>query len=177
MDLALFYGFMTSENFPGPRGWRTMRGLPQKCARRGFTLVEVTVTMGIFAIIMLGLAAVAGISVRGGYVSKQRLRATYLATWMLETISSPGIVANTTDLTLFNGDDTANPATYQNDVTGAITAEWAQMLTQQMGPGTRGTITVAAMTQPVANGNFRITVTVTWPFRGRTGSVTMVAVR
>lgn len=151
-----------------------MKRLPWERGRRGFTLIEVTVALGIFAIVMLGLAAVAGISAQGGYASKQRLRATYLATRMLETLSSPDVVTDA-NLGFFDGDDTANPATYQADPTAAVTAEWAQTITTQMGPGAWGTIGVE-QDQPTT-GNSRITVTVSWPYRGRTVNVTMVAVR
>ncbi|MCL6613022.1 MAG: prepilin-type N-terminal cleavage/methylation domain-containing protein [Firmicutes bacterium] len=150
-----------------------MKGLQQKRGRRGFTLVEITVALGIFAIVMLGLAAVAGISAQGGYASKQRLRATYLASQMLETLCSPSMVTQN-DLRLFvNGDNTANPATYISDPTAAIIDAWAQNLTAQLGPGASGTIAVAQN----ALGNDLITVTVTWLLRGRNQSLTMVAVR
>ena len=148
-----------------------MRRFPRERGRRGFTLVEITVAIGIFGIIMLGLAAVAGISARGGYSSRQRLRATYLVGHMLETLSSPSIVADA-DLSAFGDDDTRNHSTYPS---GGVTENWAQTISMQMGSDAWGTIGVESGA-PIP-GKYRITVTVSWLFRGRTSSVTMMAVR
>lgn len=141
--------------------------------RRGFTLIEITVAMGLLAVIMLGLAATAGISTRGGAMSRRRTGATYLASQMLETLCA-GNIAN---ITTFNGDDTSlGVSTYP---AGEETDLWGQRIVQQLGAGASGTIAVVGNGDDptVPPGKLRITVTVAWPLFGRNHSVQMVGVR
>lgn len=139
--------------------------------RRGFTLVEITVAIGLFGFIMLGLAAIASISSRGGYTSKQRTIATYLATQMLETLCAGNIPADDANMLAFDGVDTSN--TYP---TGSIAAIWAEEIrTRLRNSDARGTIAVES-NSPVA-GKYRVTVEVFWPTRSGESSVTIVGVR
>lgn len=146
------------------------------CGRKGFTLVEVTVAMGILSFILLGLAAMAGISARGGVLSKQRTRATYLATQMLENLCD----GNITEAMLLNydNDNTADPSTYFLDP-ASKTGEWANSISTQLQQDAFGTIDVArvdASPDRITN-RYRVTVTVTWFNRGQRNSVTIVGVR
>ena len=141
--------------------------------RRGFTLIEITVAMGLLAVIMLGLAATAGISTRGGAMSRQRTRATYLASQMLETLCA----GNIADITPFNGDDTS--LAIPNYPVGEETDLWGQRIRQQLGDGASGTIGVVGngADPTVPPGKLRITVTVAWPLFGQDHRVQMVGVR
>ena len=124
--------------------------------------------MGLLAVIMLGLAATAGISARGGVMSKKRISATYLATRMLETLCA----GNIADITPFNDDDTSDSATYP---AGGVTDAWGQEIRDRLDPNANGTITVQA-NQP-STGKFRVTVTVWWTVQNRTSSLQIVGMR
>lgn len=125
--------------------------------------------MGILAIIMLGLAATAGISVRGGVSSRQRNRATYLASQMLETLIA-GNLDNGAVLA-FNGDDTSVTETYP---IGGLTDLWGRDIRAQLGDDASGSISVVEM-EPA--GRLRITVTVRWRLRNQEYRVETVGVR
>ncbi len=156
-----------------------MGGKIGKRGGRGFTLVEVTVAMGLMAFILLGLAATAGLSARGGRLSRQRNEATYLATQMLETLCANPIPGGIQDITLFNGDDTSQAPGAATYPAGGATDLWGQQIRTQLGSGARGTISVAgnAADATVPVGRWRLTVTVIWPLFGDNHQVQIVGVR
>lgn len=142
-------------------------------ATRGFTLVEIAVAMGLLAIIMLGVAATVGISTRGGVMSRQRTRATYLATQMLETLCA----GNIADITSFDGDDTS--LAVPNYPAGGETDLWGQRIRTQLGNDANGIINVAgnAMDPTVPAGRLRVTIEVNWRLNRQNHRVQMVGMR
>lgn len=126
--------------------------------QRGLTLLEVTVSLTLLSLVMLSLLYVLANSVKATNSSKDRLRATSLASSLLEYLGT----TPTEDLTRFHGVDTREPGTFPGDApSNAICLRWKSEIPANMKhPEAYGTVQVEANSP--APGRTRITVEVLW---------------
>jgi len=156
---------------------------PKECQRmtlknkRGFTLLEVMISVAILSVGLLGITAMQDMSLRETVFGSRMSVGTNLADEMMERLrfKMPGVAAPSGfNITDYDGMDTANAATRPPSTAWQARGDydqWAARIQQYL-PGGRGTVTV---TQPVPNPLNRndVTVTITWPgFRAHT--VTMM---
>jgi len=137
---------------------------------RGFTLVEVLVTLLVLSIGLLGIAKLLLVSSRGNDSAYLRTQATALAYSILDSMRANRQAALAGN---YNGTSAAaaNPNT-QCPVGSPCSAStiaqydmwnWQQALTTGLGPSGSGTVTTATVADPVTGGNdVTATITVQW---------------
>lgn len=126
--------------------------------QKGLTLLEVLIALSILTLIMMGLLFVVGSSSKAVTMSKDRDRATTLASTFLELLGTTAY----DDLVEFNGINTGDPvSTFPTDPQFFnICERWRNEIETILNPGAFGTVLVETNT-PVS-GRTRITVFVHW---------------
>jgi type IV pilus assembly protein PilV len=124
---------------------RSIQRLPQ----RGFSLVEVLVTVLVISVGLLGIGALQLVSLRDAHASAIRTQATALAGFMFDRMR-----ANRTNVAQYQVNLGTTPA--GTDLASADIREWKSLLTSSLTGAPDGSI--------VINGG-RATVTITWSER------------
>lgn len=134
---------------------------------KGFTLLEVMISVAILSVGLLGITAMQNMSIRETVFGGRMSIGTNLADEMMERMrfKMPGVAAPSTFMiTDYNGIDTSNAGTRPPASAWQARGDydqWAARILQNL-PGGVGTVTV---TQPLLNPLNRndVTVTITWP--------------
>lgn len=138
--------------------------------RRGFTLIEVLVTLLVLSIGLLGIAKLLLVSSRANDSAYLRTQATSLAYSILDSMRANRTAAVAGN---YNGSSAAatNPGT-QCAVSSPCSTQmiaqydlwnWQQALTTGLGPSGSGTVATANVTDPVTGGtDVTATITVQW---------------
>ncbi len=143
---------------------------------KGFTLLEVLISVAILSVGLLGIAVMQDAAIQGTVFGSKMSVGTNLADEMMERIriKMPGVNIVGFNVTDYDGIDTSVPATRPPASAWQARGDYDQWTgrIQQYLPGGTGTVTV---TQPVVNPLNRndITVNITWPGATRNYSVTM----
>lgn len=141
--------------------------------QKGLTLLEVVVALSLLALILMGLMFVVGSTSKAMTMSKDRDRATTLASTFLELLGTTAY----DDLVVFNNVNTSNAgATFPAEPKFYnICDRWRSEIVSTLNPEAFGTVRVETNT-PVT-GRTRITVLVIWERGDNQHSVNMVEVR
>ncbi len=144
---------------------------------KGFTLLEVMISVVILSIGLLGIAVMQDAAMQGTVNGSKMSIATNLADEMMERIrlKMPGVPTTALDVTDYDDIDTNNSATQPPTTAWQARGDYDQWKAriEQYLPGGVGTVTV---TQPATNPLNRndVTVNITWPGSTRNFSVTMM---
>ena len=139
----------------------------QRANARGFTLIEVLVTLLVLSIGLLGIAKLLLVSSRANDSAYLRTQATSLAYSILDSMRANRAAAVAGNYNVA----ATNPGT-QCGVSSPCSAQttamydlwnWQQALTTGLGPSGTGTITTVNATDPVTGGtDVTATITVQW---------------
>ena len=147
-----------------------MRATHPTCRGKGFTLIEVLVTLLVLSIGLLGIAKLLLVSSRANDSAYLRTQATALAYSILDSMRANRQAAVNGN---YNGSSAAatNPGTQcaaSSPCGTALTAQydlwnWQQALTTGLGPSGSGTVATANVTDPLTGGtDVTATITVQW---------------
>jgi prepilin-type N-terminal cleavage/methylation domain-containing protein len=141
--------------------------------QKGLTLLEVVIALSLLTVIIMGLMFVVGSTSKAMTMSKDRDRATALASTFLELLGTTGY----DDLIVFNNVNTsdANATFPEEPKFYSICDRWRNEIKSTLSSDAFGVVRVETNT-PVA-GRTRITVFVFWERGGSQHSVNMVEVR
>lgn len=134
-----------------------MRPITRQRRSRGFSLIEVLVTMVVISLGLLGFAALQASSLKSNRVAMQRSIATVMANDVFERIRANR--ANATNYAITLGEDPDDAATAGTVEHTDLTA-WRTNLAARLPQGT-GTVAVAQNVTG-ADTSFDVTVTVQW---------------
>ncbi len=144
---------------------------------KGFTLLEVLISVSILSVGLLGIAVMQDAAIQGTVVGSKMSISTNMADEMMERIrlKMPGVASPGFDVTAYNGINTSLAATRPSAAAWQARGDydqWAARIQQYL-PGGVGTVTVV---QPAVNPLNRndITVSITWPGATRNFTVTMM---
>lgn len=143
---------------------------------RGFTLLEVLISVTILSVGLLGIATMQDAAFRGTIFGSRMSIGTNLADEMMERIrlQRPGVTTPGFDIKDYDGIDTSVTSTRPPASAWQARGDYDQWSAriQQYLPGATGTVTV---TQPSTNPLNRndVAVQISWPGVGRTHTITM----
>lgn len=152
---------------------------PRAGAQGGFSLIEVTLAMGLLATVLISIASLfimGGKQVKGG---KSMTTAAAITHEIMERIEQKTYAET---YTYFGGTDSSTSLSVSTTTAGNNASEWQAEIAEKLGPQASGTIAVAPLgtASPLNMGSshaLQVKVTVTWSELGRTKNVALEAVR
>ena len=146
---------------------------------RGFSLIEVTMALGLLATVLISIASLFILGGRQVHQGKSTTSATALGQTIMERIDQlpySGIY------TTFGGVDASTSLSVSTTVTGNNANQWQAEIASRLGPGASGTIAVTPLgsASPLNMGSasaLRVRVTLNWTEMGRAKNVSLQTVR
>lgn len=124
--------------------------------QHGLTLVEILITVVIMSVGLLGVAALHLTSLRNGYDSSSRSRATWLANDIADRMRANQLVAQQGGYNVAIGASVSGATIATTDVT-----QWKNQITQILGGGADGSINVTQL-----GTDYLATIIIRWTERG-----------
>jgi len=163
-------------DFPGEGG---IGRDPQGRAQGGFSLIEVTLALGLLATVLISIASLfimGGKQVKGG---KSKTTAAAITHEIMERIDQKTYAET---YTYFGGTDSSTSLSVSTTTTGNNAEQWQAEIAEKLGPQASGTIAVIPLgsASPLNMGNshaLQVRVTVAWNELGRGKNVSLEAVR
>ena len=146
---------------------------------RGFSLIEVTLALGLLATVLISIASLFLIGGKQVHQGKDTTSATALGQTIMERIDQ---LAYIDTYKYFGGADTDTSLSISTGPTGTNASQFQSDIATRLGPGASATITVTPLgsASPLNMGSaaaLQVRVTVNWSELGRARSVSIQAVR
>jgi len=167
------------QKHPKSNSFVLSRALAGKKGENGFSLIEVTIAMGLLATVLISIASLfimGGKQVQSG---KQTTTAMSIADGILERTEQ----LNYTDIYgFFAGTATSTSVTAATTDTANNANEWQAVIEEKLGPGASGTITLTPLgtASPLNMGSahaIQVRVTLNWSELGRARDISIQTVR
>ena len=145
----------------------------------GFSLIEVTLALGLLATVLISIASLFIIGGKQVHQGKSVTSATALGQTIMERIDQLPYIAT---YGYFGGADTSTVVAVNTTTTGNNANQWQSEIQSRLGPTAFGTIIVTPLgsASPLNMGSasaLRVRVTVTWTELGRARSVALQTIR
>jgi type IV pilus assembly protein PilV len=152
---------------------------PRRPSEGGFSLIEVTLALGLLATVLISIATLfilGGKQVKGG---KNRTTAAAITHEIMERIEQK---TYTETYTYFGGTDASTSLSVSTTTTGNNASQWQAEIAEKLGPQASGTITVtplgtASPLTMATSDALRVRVTVSWSDLGRSKNVSLEGIR
>jgi Tfp pilus assembly protein PilV len=146
---------------------------------RGFSLIEVTLALGLLATVLISIASLFLIGGKQVHQGKDTTSATALGQTIMERIDQ---LAYNDTYKYFGGTDTGTSLSINTGPTGTNASQFQSDIATRLGPGASATITVTPLgsASPLNLGSasaLQVRVTVNWTELGRARSVSLQSVR
>ena len=152
---------------------------PQGRSQGGFSLIEVTLAMGLLATVLISIAS---LFILGGKQVKDGKSMTAAAAITHEIMEKIEQKHYTETYTYFGGTDASTSLSVSTTTIGNIATQWQAEIEEKLGPQASGTITVtplgtASPLTMLTSEALQVNVTITWSELGRSRNVSLQAVR
>jgi uncharacterized protein (TIGR02598 family) len=152
---------------------------PQSGVQGGFSLIEVTLALGLLATVLISIAS---LFIMGGKQVKSGKSTTTAAAITHEIMERIEQETYAEAYTYFGGTDSSTSLSVSTTTTGNNANQWQAEIASKLGPQASGTIAVTPLgsASPLNMGTsqaLQVKVTVTWNELGRSKNVALEAVR
>ena len=152
---------------------------PRARQEEGFSLIEVTLALGLLATVLISIASLFILGGRQVKEGKSTTTASAIAHQIMEQIDQK---TYTETYTYFGGTDSSTSLSVSTTTTGNNANQWQAEIASKLGPQAGGTITVTPLgtASPLNMGSsqaLQVKVTVTWNELGRSKNVTLEEIR
>ena len=149
------------------------------CRDGGFSLIEVTLALGLLATVLISIASMFIIGGKQVHQGKSVTSATAVAQTIMERIDQLPYIET---YGYFGGTDTSTSLSVSTTTTGNNANQWQSEIQSRLGPNGSGSISIVPLgsASPLNMGSasaLRVRVTVNWTELGRARSVALQTIR